>query len=121
MKNNYLGEIIISTLLIGLLIFFVNPFDLLMPHMLHPFMAPFLVVLLVILLGFLWKEHSGDEREILHRYISSRFAYFSSVLILIVGIVYESFHGNIDPWLVISVCLILLAKLLGLIFARIKH
>ena len=49
MKNNFVGEIIISSALIGLLIFFINPLDLLMPQALHPFMVPFLVVLFIIL------------------------------------------------------------------------
>ena len=104
MKNKFIGEIIISLLLIGLLIFFINPLDLLMPHALHPFMAPFLVVLFIIFAAFLWKETPGDEREQMHKFIASRSAYFATIAILIVGVVLQSFMGEIDPWIVIGIC-----------------
>jgi hypothetical protein len=121
MKNNFLGEIIISSLLIGLLVFFVNPLDLLMPRALHPFMAPFLIVFFIILAGFLWKEQPGDERDQLHKLIASRLAYFAVIATLIIGIVFQSFKGNVDPFLVISICIALLAKITGLIYGNAKH
>ncbi len=121
MKNNFLGEIIISTSLIGLLVFFVNPFDILMPKPLHPFMVPFLIVLFIIFSGFLWKEVPGDEREQFHKFIASRFAYFAVITTLIVGIVVQSFNGKVDPFLIIGICIALLAKIFGLIYGHIKH
>ena len=121
MKNNFVGEIIISLSLIGLLAFFINPFDLLMPQPLHPFMVPFLVVLFIIFAGLLWKESPGDEREQLHKFIASRFAYFAVIATLIIGVVLQSFKGEVDPFLIIGICIALLAKILGLIYGRIKH
>ena len=121
MKNNFVGEIVISLSLIGLLVFFINPLDLLMPHVLHPFMVPFLLVLFIMFAGFLWKEKPGDEREQLHKFIASRFAYFSVVATLIAGVVLQSFKGEIDPWLVIAICIALLAKIIGLLYGDIKH
>ncbi len=115
------GEIIISLVLIGLLIFFINPLDFLMPRPLHPFMVPFLVVLFIIFAGFLWKETPGDEREQLHKFIASRFAYFAVITILITGVIFQSFKGTIDPWLIIAICIALLAKILGLIYGHIKY
>ncbi len=121
MKNNFVGEIIISLVLIGLLVFFINPLDLLMPQPLHPFMVPFLVVLFIIFAALLWKETPGDEREQLHKFIASRFAYFAVITTLIIGVIVQSFKGEIDPWLVIAICLALLAKILGLIYGYMKH
>ena len=121
MKNKLIGEIIISLALIGLLVFFINPLDLLMPHMLHPFMVPFLIVLFIIFAGFLWKEKPGDEREQMHKFIASRFAYFATIAILIVGVILESFKGEIDPWIVIAICVGLLAKIFGFIYGYFKH
>lgn len=121
MKNNFVGEIIISFLLIGLLVFFINPFDLLMPHALHPFMVPFLIVLFIIFAGFLWKENPGDEREQLHKLIASRFAYFAVIATLIVGVIFQSFKGKVDPFLIIGICIALLAKILGLIYGQKKY
>ena len=121
MKNNFVGEIIISLLLIGLLVFFINPLDLLMPLTLHPFMVPFLVVLFIIFAGFLWKENPGDEREQSHKFMASRFAYFAVVTTLILGVVFQSFKGEVDPFLIVGICMALLAKILGLIYGHIKH
>lgn len=121
MKNNFIGEVIISLSLIGLLVFFIKPLDLIMPLSLHPFMTPFLLILFVVFSGFIWRENPGDEREQLHKYISSRFAYFAAVSVLILAIVIESMNQRIDPWLIIAICVILLAKILGHIYAHIKH
>ncbi len=121
MKNNFIGEIIISLFLIGLLIFFINPLDLLMPQVLHPFMVPFLVVLFIIFTGFLWKETPGDEREQLHKLIASRFAYFAVITTLTAGVIFQSFKGEVDPFLIIGICIALLAKILGLMYGYIKH
>ncbi|MBI4097236.1 MAG: hypothetical protein HY428_02355 [Candidatus Levybacteria bacterium] len=121
MKNNFVGEIIISLVLVGLLIFFINPLDLLMPQPLHPFMVPFLIVLFIIFTGLLWKETPGDEREQLHKFIASRFAYFAVIATLIFGVVFQSFKGEVDPFLIIGICVTLLAKILGLIYGHIRH
>lgn len=121
MKNNFIGETIISLVLIGLIVFFINPLDLLMPQPLHPFMVPFLVVIFTILAGLLWKETPGDEREQLHKFIASRLAYFAVIATLIVGVIFQSFKGEIDPWLVIAVCIALLAKIFGLTYGHIKN
>lgn len=121
MKNKFIGEITISLLLIGLLVFFVNPLDLLMPRALHSLMVPFLIVLFVIFAGFLWKEKPGDEREQMHKFIASRSAYFATIAVLIIGVILQSFKGEIDSILIIAICIGLLAKLLGLIYGYIKH
>src|SRR5579872_4851844 len=99
MKNKFLGEIVISLLLLLLLCLFLNPFALWMPSRMHPLMLPTLVVLFIIFCAFLWKEKSNDEREYSHKIIASRFAYFAGVAILIVGIFVENTHHSIDPWL----------------------
>ncbi len=121
MKNNFSGEILISLALIGLLVFFINPLDLLMPQSLHPLMVPFLVVFFIIFTGLLWKESPGDEREQFHKFIASRFAYFAIIATLIVGVVLQSFKGEVDPFLIIGICIALLAKILGRIYGQIKH
>ena len=92
-----------------------------MPHVLHPFMVPFLLVLFIIFAGLLWKETPGDERDQLHKFIASRFAYFAVITTLILGVIFQSFEGKVDPFLVIGICIALLAKIFGLIYGHIKH
>jgi hypothetical protein len=121
MKNNVLGEIIISLLLIGLLVFFLNPVGLLMPRQMHPLMIPLLVILFVIFAAFVWKEQPGDERAQLHKFIASRFAYFGGLAILLVAILVEHTAKAIDPWLIIVLCVMLLAKIAGILYSYWKH
>lgn len=120
MKHNFIGEVIISSLLILLLIFFLHPFALMMPQSMHIIMIPLLVILFVIFAGLFWKETPGDERESLHKLIASRFAYFAGVVVLIAGIIIQSMQKAIDPWLIVTICVILLAKLVGLIYGHTK-
>ncbi len=89
MKNkNVMKEPVIASILIILLVIFLNPFKLLMP-------PPFLSMLIIFLLAFfgifvaiIWKEHPRDEREHFHRMLAGRYAFLagSSILILIIGL-----------------------------------
>jgi heme O synthase-like polyprenyltransferase len=121
MKNNFIGEAVISLVLIALLIFFLNPMELWMPQSMHAIMIPLLVILFIVFSGALWKEASGDEREQLHIFIASRFAYFAAIAALVIGIVIQSFQKAIDPWLIVAICVALLAKIAGILYGHIKH
>lgn len=121
MKNNFIGEIVISGILLGLLIFFVNPMDITMPEQMHEVMGPVLVIFFAIVLGVGWKEAAGDERENLHKLIASRFAYFAGIAALLTGIIVQSSHNVLDSWLVITVTVMLLAKIVGLIYGYLKR
>ncbi len=121
MKNNFIGEIVLSILLIWLLICFIKPIEPLIPAILHPMMVPLLGILFIVFSGFLWKEKPGDEREQLHKFIASRFAYFAVITTLIIGVIVQYFTDKIDPWLIVAVCIALLAKIFGLIYGHIKH
>jgi hypothetical protein len=121
MKNKFLGELLITSLLVALLVFFINPLNLMMPEAMHPLMVPVLILLFVVFTGFIWKEMPGDEREQLHKFIASRFAYFAGATTLVIGIIMQSINNQIDPWLVISICVMLIAKLIGLLYGYFKH
>lgn len=121
MKNSYFGEIIISLILIVLLVFLINPMNFWMPQPANMMMVAALAVLFVIFAGFVWKEKASDERESLHRYIGARFAYLTGTGVLVLGVVFESLSHMIDGWLVIALGAMILAKVVGLLYGRIKH
>lgn len=122
MKNSkFIGEIIISIALVTILLMFLDPVSFVMPQVMHPLMAPTLIVLLVIFTAFLWKEKPGDEREQMHKFIASRFAYFAGIVTVTIGIMFQSVNHVIDPWLIITASVILLAKIVGLVYGYIKH
>lgn len=121
MKNKFIYELVLSVALIALLVFFLNPLVEMMPRTMHPFMIPLLVILFIIFAAMLWKERPIDEREQLHTFIASRFAYFSGIALLTVAIVIQHTKGFIDPWLIIITCVMLLAKIVGLLYGNMKH
>lgn len=121
MKNKFIAELILSLVLIVLLLLFLNPLTLMLPQPMHPIMIPLLVVLFIIFAAMLWNEQPGDEREQLHKFIASRFAYFAAVAGMTVAIVVQHQTGTIDPWLIIILCVTLLAKLLGIFYSNFKH
>ncbi|HSX08733.1 MAG TPA: hypothetical protein VLF93_01110 [Candidatus Saccharimonadales bacterium] len=121
MKNKFIGEVILSAILIGLLLFFLKPLLGFLPSPMHPFMIPLLVILVIIFAGVLWKERPGDEREQLHTFIASRFAYFAGIALLTIAIIIQHAQGSIDPWLIIAICVMLLAKILGSFYGHLRH
>ncbi len=92
-----------------------------MPHLMHPFMLPLLIILFLALAGFVWKETRGDEREQLHKFIATRFAYFAGITTLFISVCIETLSGNLDIWLVIALCVMLLSKFIGFVYAYIRH
>lgn len=121
MHNNLLQEILISFILIILLVLFLNPFDFWMPNALLMMMVVGLTSVFVIFASFVWKENSRDEREGFHRMIAGRFAFLAGAAVLIIGIIVQSFGHNLDFWLVLTLGAMILAKIFGLIYSRIKH
>ena len=121
MRNNLLQEIFISLALIILLILFLNPFHFWMPNGLLMFMMVVLIVVFSVFASFIWKENARDEREAFHRMIAGRIAFLVGSGILVIGIAAQGFKHNVDFWLVLTLALMIFAKIVGLIYSRVKH
>ncbi len=121
MKNNFFGEIAISIILLVFLVLLVNPFDFLMPKSMEMLLLVGLALIFIIFVGFFWKEKAIDERENLHRYIAGRFAYFTGVSLLTLGVIIQSLRHTLDRWLVVILIAMIIAKIFGLIYGHIKH
>lgn len=120
MKNNILPEIIIPIVLIVLLILLLDPFMVLMPSTLQMLILVLILIIFSSFSLFIWKEKSHDEREELHKNIASRFAYISGSLVLVLGITFQSLNHSLDPWLLIALIIMILAKIIGSIYAKNK-
>jgi hypothetical protein len=89
------------------------------PKVASAFMTNILVPCITTLIAFtvigfsllLFKEYAVDEREELHRFIASRAGYLAGSLILIVGIVWQSFNEQFDPWLVFTLVTMVFVKI----------
>ncbi len=118
MKNKFLTEISISTILIVLLIFLLDPFKILMTTPVQMMTIAAVLIIFISFCAFVWKEKSKDEREQLHKQIASRFAYLSGASVLIIAIVIQSINHSIDPWIVIALIVMILAKIAGSLYAN---
>ena len=121
MRNDFLQEIIVSLVLIVLLGFFLNPFGLWMPNNILMMMVIGLVVVFSLFASFVWKENVRDERESLHRMIAGRAAFIVGSGSLVLGIIVQSLKHNLDPWLIFILGVIVLAKISGIIYSKVKH
>lgn len=121
MKSKFLAEISISAVLIILLILLLDPFMVLMTTPIQMAMIALILIIFVSFCIFVWKEKSRDEREQLHKQIASRFAYLSGASVLIIAIVLQSLKHSIDPWIVIALIVMILAKITGSLYANNKY
>lgn len=121
MKNNLFQEIFVSLILVILLALFLNPFGFWMPNTLLMMMVLGLIVVFAVFSGFIWKEYARDEREMLHRMLAGRIAYLIGAGVLVLGIIVQSFRHELDSWLVFTLGLMILAKIIGIIYGRMNH
>ncbi|MEK9176455.1 MAG: hypothetical protein AAB520_03365 [Patescibacteria group bacterium] len=121
MKNKFITEILISTILIVLLILLLDPFMILMTTPVQMITIAAVLIIFISFCVFVWKENSRDEREQLHKQIASRFAYLSGASILIIAIITQSLNHSLDPWIVIALIVMILAKVAGSLYAKNKY
>lgn len=114
------SEIIMGSIFLLVLFFCLDPFDWFMPSMLEMFMLVILVLVFAAFSIFVWKEGRGDEREVMHRMIAGRFAFLAGTTTLIVGIVFQSLNHKTDYWLIITLAIMVIAKMIGLIYSQRK-
>lgn len=117
-KDN--SEIIISLLFVIFLFLCVNPFGWFMYSMWEMLILVFLVIIFAIFAVFVWREGKGDERDVMHRMLAGRYAFLLGASTLLLGIVLQSLQHNLDHWLVITLGVMVLAKVLGLLYSQRK-
>lgn len=73
-------------------------------------------VLMLIWAGYIMFEKATDEREIVLRMHAGRIAYLGGVTILTVGLIVQGFAHTIDPWIVGTLCIMVLTKLVARVY-----
>lgn len=112
-------EAIAALILLGILIAFLNPTGLLMPESTVMFLVILFVLTYFVYMGFFWKESHGDEREQSHRLLAGRISFFVGSATLITGIVLQSLRHEIDPWMIITLGIMLLTKIVMRLYSQI--
>lgn len=110
--NNKKIQIGVAAALVFVVLLMLNPFHV----WVHNFMTVLVVTLLVVLFGaysiFISLERGGDERESSHKMLAGRAAFFAGGLVLLIGIVIQSFEdGGPDPWLVFALAAMVFVKI----------
>ena len=115
--KNYASEIIVTILLVIAAALLWNPYWMPMGALYAVIIA--FVVLLGGFIAFVWREHGGDEREVLIRQVASRIAHLSGTLVFAIGIVWQSLvTHSVDAWLIAGFMIIMLAKAVGYAYGR---
>ena len=69
------------------------------------------LVVFAFFASFILKEHSFDEREESHRIIAGRVAFLVGSGAAILGITVQALSGVVDPWLVVILSAMVIAKI----------
>jgi hypothetical protein len=111
MKNNILQQASVAGVLLILLLCILNPFNFWMPDMMHITVLVLTLLAFGMFAGFVLRENVEDERDGVHRMLAGRTAFLSGTAILVVGIISEAFAGTVDKWLILTLVVMVIAKI----------
>ena len=122
-KNNnaFANEIIAAFVLILLVGALLNPFNWFMSGPVVMMLILSLVVVFILFTAFIWKERARDERELWHRTIAGRVAFLSGTAVLILGIIIQGLNHNVDVWLVLTLTVMIFAKIITSIYNNLNN
>jgi ABC-type Fe3+-siderophore transport system permease subunit len=118
--NTFKGELSVGVGLLALLYIIFNPWNLFMPGYVVMGFLIAAIVLYIAFATFLWKENEGDEREQFHRLFADRIAYLVGSAVLLIGIVLGELQHALNPWLILALAAMVLAKVVGLMYGKNK-
>lgn len=121
MKNNLSLETVLALGTLVALLLLVNPGGWFMPDMFVMTLVCVAALLFFLFMGFVFAESVHDEREELHRYIAARLGYLGGASVLMVMIVIQEFQHTDNDALVYALGAMLLAKVLGMMYAKKRY
>lgn len=113
-------EVTSAALIIIIATLFLNFSSLTMPSTLFSMLVVLFSLSWITFSALVWREKPADERESLHALMAGRVAFLAGVAVLVVGVVTQSLMHNIDPWLIITLCVMVTVKIALLIYSRHK-
>ncbi len=111
MTKRFVLECVVTGIVVALSVLLLNPFKFWMPSAAHLVSVAFLLASACAGGILVWRQSARDEREELHQLLEARAGYVASVVILVFAVVMQSFSHAVDPWLVISLVVIVAVRL----------
>jgi peptidoglycan/LPS O-acetylase OafA/YrhL len=121
MIKSFLSEIVVAIIIILLIFVLINPTGVFMPTMAEMTLIVGLVLMFGLFTLFVWREKAQDERDSMLRMMADRIGFLSGSTVLIVGIVIESLQHQLSDWLLIALASMVVAKIIGIVYGRIKY
>ena len=116
MKNNYI-DISVALVLVFFLATLSDLVPFWMPKM-NAMMALLAVsVLMLVFASFIMFENVQDEREAVHRMHAGRIAYLLGIGTLTIALIVQGFAHAIDPWICVTLAVMVISKIVSRIFA----
>jgi Na+/proline symporter len=120
--TSYTSEVIVSLILLIILGLFLSPGSMaLMPKTAGSMLTIIFVLIFVVFAGLVWKEKARDEREEFHKLNAGRISFLVGTSVLVLGVVYQSFGHDIDPWLVATLAGMIFAKVAARIYSQLRQ
>ena|SRR3989344_4506289 len=121
MIKSFLSEITVAIVIVLLLFVLINPTDLFMTTTTEMMLIVGLVLMFGLFTLFVWREKVQDERDSMLRMMADRIGFLTGSAMLIIGIVIESLRHQLSDWLLIALASMIIAKISGIIYGRIKY
>ena len=113
---------LLSVLAIHIAAFFlVNPTNVVMPENVHMLTLVAVILIAMIFSAFVIAEGKGDERDNAHRALAGRVAFFVGALVMVIGITYQTFQSEIDPWLLLALSAMITGKVIARLIVAQTH
>lgn len=119
--KEFIKEFGVAVVLIILCVLLLNPWNTWMPDESAMMVVAGLVITFTLFAGFIYKEKVSDEREVLHRFLASRYAYLFGTSVLVIGVTVQTFQHTLDPWLIVGLIAMVFGKIAGQVYGKIKH
>jgi hypothetical protein len=118
LDNNSAKDIFLAILVILLLAFFLNPFHWILTRGIQTVIILLFAICFLLFIAFVWRENYADEREALHTKLAGRMAFLIGSCMLAIGAIIQSFEGKLDYWLLTTFGVMVLAKTVTIVYAR---
>ncbi len=112
---------IISIIQVILLLAFLDPGKMLNLSTMTIVTLTFIIAALGVYAIFVSREHVMDERDAVHRMLAGRVAFHVGAGLLTVGIAFQGAQSKLDPWLVVVLVSMIVAKTTARMYADRKR